>query len=266
MYLLAATSSGHAHTPTATVDARTIFQALDEAGITWKVYVTDVNPAVSPSAPNAMMLSSYMHYFNWSAGKLDHFVPLEPTYFNDVQNGTLPQVALIESGYFSGRDEHPNAGQHIQFGAKYVSGIINALIASPSWKDSVFIWTFDEGGGAFEHVPPQVAVAPDNIAPLDLSPKDPALGFTRTGFRVPMFIVSPFAKKNFVSHTPMDYTAIDHFIETRFGLSPLTARDAAQPDMTEFFDFTNGGPWATPPAQGSIPVQQVLPPCTTSLP
>jgi phospholipase C len=64
-------------------------------------------------------------------------------------------------------------------------------------------------------------------------------------------VISPFAKKNFVSHTPMDYTAYLRFIETRWKLPTLTARDAAMPDMTEFFDFSNK-PWATPP---SLPAQ-----------
>jgi phospholipase C len=65
-------------------------------------------------------------------------------------------------------------------------------------------------------------------------------------------VVSPFTKKNYVSHTPADFTAILKLIETRFGLDPLTARDAAQMDMTEFFDFVNV-PWATPPT--NIPAQ-----------
>ena len=59
-------------------------------------------------------------------------------------------------------------------------------------------------------------------------------------------MISPFTKKNYVSHTAADYTAILKLIEARFGLSPLTKRDAAQMDMTEFFDFQNV-PWATPP-------------------
>ena len=64
---------------------------------------------------------------------------------------------------------------------------------------------------------------------------------------MPLIVVSPFSKKNYVSHTVYDHTAILKLIETRFGLSPLTARDAAQADMSaDFFDFTNM-PWATPP-------------------
>jgi phospholipase C len=61
--------------------------------------------------------------------------------------------------------------------------------------------------------------------------------FTFSGFRSPVIVISPFAKSGFVSHTPMDYTAILKFIETRFGLPTLTQRDAAQPDMSEFFDL-----------------------------
>jgi len=68
-----------------------------------------------------------------------------------------------------------------------------------------------------------------------------------TGFRVPLIVISPFTKPNYVSHTVMDYTAMLKLIESRFNLPSLTARDAAQPDMTEFFDFVNV-PRATPPA------------------
>src|SRR5216684_3956351 len=87
--------------------------------------------------------------------------------------------------------------------------------------------------------------------------------YDHTGFRLPLIVVSPFAKKNFVSHTVMDYTAFLKFIETRFKLPSLTARDAAQPDMTEFFDFT-GAPWKTPPT--GVPTQPVVGPCTFKIP
>jgi phospholipase C len=67
---------------------------------------------------------------------------------------------------------------------------------------------------------------------------------------VPLIVVSPFTRMNYVSHTAADYTAILKFIETRFTLPPLTKRDAAQMDMTEFFDF-KGAPWAIPPTPPS---------------
>ncbi len=77
-----------------------------------------------------------------------------------------------------------------------------------------------------------------------------------------MFVVSPFSKKNFVSHSPADNTAILKLIEARFSLPNLNKRDAAQIDMSEFFDFQNV-PWKTPP---TVPSQPTSGPCTNTLP
>ncbi|MFZ0284361.1 MAG: alkaline phosphatase family protein, partial [Terriglobales bacterium] len=75
----------------------------------------------------------------------------------------------------------------------------------------------------------------------------PTCDFVYTGYRIPLIVISPYSKKNYVSHTGADLTAILKFIETRFNLPPLTKRDAAQMDMTEFFDF-NDPVWLTPPS------------------
>ena len=247
MYLLAATSQGYAYPPgtspadNAPLTVPTIFDALQKAGISWKIYVTDTN---------ATYLTMFAPYA--SPNPLPANVVPESQFLTDAQNGTLPQVAMIEGGYNSGLDEHPK--NNIQVGAQYVAGIMNGLMASPSWKDSVFILTYDEAGGLYDHVPPQPAVNPDGIAPMDLLPGDICTtpggancNFNYTGFRVPLIVVSPFTKKNYISHTVADYTAILTLIEKRFGISALTQRDAAQMDMTEFFDFQNV-PWATPPS------------------
>lgn len=78
-----------------------------------------------------------------------------------------------------------------------------------------------------------------------------------------MIVISPFAKKNYVSHTVYDYTAVLTLIEQRFGVPALTNRDAAQADMsTDFFDFVNV-PWATPP---SPPAQNTTGQCTLATP
>jgi phospholipase C len=260
LYIHAATSHGTVHadtTVTAQLPSKTIWRALSEANLTWKIYISDFGT-------NNFTFLQFFTDFN-NAAFQQNVVPIAQ-YFTDVQNGTLPAVAFIETGMNTGRDEHPtnNNGNtpvpisraiNVQAGAAWSAQIINALMFSPSWKDSVFFWMFDEGGGAFDHVPAITVPSPDPIKPTDFGPNDcfgascSIFDFNITGFRVPNFIVSPFAKKNFVSHTPMDYTAILKFIETRFNLPPLTNRDASMPDMTEFFDFTNGGPWATPPAK-----------------
>ncbi len=263
MYLLAATSAGHAYPLAANegqLTSKTIFELLDEHGISYKIYVTDQTGS-EPATAFTM--------FSYSNQHMDRVVPVSQ-YFTDVAQGTLPQVALIESGYNSGRDEHPavdpslGPAGSVQVGAQYVSTIINALMNSPSWKDSAFILTHDEAGGFYDHVQPQPAINPDGMSPGDLLVGDVCTvnsgancNFDSTGYRVPLIVVSPFTRKNYVSHTTADYTAILKLIETRFGLPSLTKRDAAQMDMTEFFDFTNA-PWATPPTP---PVQPVDGPC-----
>lgn len=271
-YLIAATSQGYVY-PIGTdsadqtlLTATTIFQELQDAGITWKIYV---NPQDSPCeadpTPECLLGLSYVQNFQWG-----HTIPTQypqniapiAQYFTDLQNGTLPQVAQIEPASSAGLDEHPTVFHQypvsIRTGAQYVSTLINALMGSTSWKDSVFILTFDEGGGLYDHVAPRSAVSPDGIKPIDLLPGDvctvtrgATCDFTHTGYRVPLLVVSPYTKKHYVSHSTADYTAILKLIETRFGLPALTKRDAARIDMTSFFDFDNP-PWMTPPA---VPAQ-----------
>lgn len=254
LFIHAATAQGHVHEPTNQLTAKTIWQELDEAGLTWKIYITNIPPGFT-----YLSLFTYWNQVVQEAPTKPHIFSLSQ-YFTDVQNGTLPAVAFIETGQFSGQDEHPSNFNPLapttpdvisaQTGAAFVASIINALMNSPSWKDSVFFWTTDEGGGTFDHVPPISVMNPDGITPQDYKADgtDPHGDFTITGFRIPNFIVSPFARRNYVSHTPMDYTAYLAFIERRFNLAPLTRRDAQMPDMTEFFDFRNGGPWLTPPS------------------
>lgn len=233
--------------------AKNIFQLLEDAHVTWRVY-----SAAGSADLVGLAAHTYLSYFQpFASQHADHIVS-RTQFLTDVQNGTLPQVALIEP---DGNDEHPNT--ELEVGASEVAGLMNALMASTSWKDSAFIFTYDEGGNFYDHVPPQPAVLPDNIPPRFLQTFDVQATYDHTGFRVPLIVVSPFARKNFVSHTVMDYTAILKFIETRFKLPALTARDAAQPDMTEFFDFANP-PWKTPPA--TVPTQPQVGPCTFLIP
>ncbi|HYK50667.1 MAG TPA: alkaline phosphatase family protein [Terriglobales bacterium] len=274
MFMLAATSGGHVY-PLRSGDPPladpTIFDLLQAANISWKVYVTDLTDAKNPVQDSAL------NFFATAAKYPDHIVGVDQ-YFADLTAGTLPSVGYIEPGYNSGLDEHPGVddnvpGANIQAGAKYVSTLINGLMQSSSWKDSVFILTFDEFGGFYDHVAPVPAVSPNpNVKPIDIKPgpppngpdicappnnTDPKCDFLYTGYRIPLIVVSPFAKKNFVSHTPADMTAWLKFVETRFKLSSLTQRDAAQMDMTEFFDFPNP-PWMTPPTP---PEQQTTGAC-----
>jgi len=277
-YLLAATSHGYAYpngsdaNDTALLNVPTIFQRLQSAGISWKIYVNPQGTScTSPYTASCLIKYSYIHNFTFYKTILSTYpnkiAPISQ-YFTDLTNGTLPSVALIEPASNAGLDEHGSdtdkVGTNVQKGAKYVSSLINALMQSSSWKNSVFFLTFDESGGMYDHVSPQKAVSPDGIKPVDLHPGDvctkitgPTCDFIYTGYRVPLIVVSPYAKKNYVSHTIADYTAILKFIETRFKLAALTKRDAAQMDMTEFFSFASPS-WITPPTP---PVQNTSNPC-----
>jgi phospholipase C len=266
-YLIGATSGGYtkpngsnpADSPL--LKTATIFQKLQAAGITWKIYV---NPAstvcTQPYTAACLMKYSYLSNFTFAQTVVAKFpqniVPISQ-YFTDVANGTLPQVALIEPASAAGFDEHGSDTDktpiNIQRGANYVAKIINTLMDSPSWLSSVFILTYDESGGLYDHVSPQKMPSPDGIKPLDLTSGDicttitgPTCDFVYTGYRVPLIVISPFARKHYVSHTVADYTAILKFIETRFGLTPINNRDAAQMNMTEFFNFA-APPWIKPP-------------------
>lgn len=266
-YLIAATSQGDVYPIGADsadqsyLTAITIFQKLQNAGITWKIYVnTDNTPCAGNPTAQCLLTLSYVQNFSWGqkipANYPNHLATMTQ-FFTDVKNGTLPQVAQIEPASAAGLDEHGSDSDQypidIQLGAQYVESLINALMKSVSWKDSAFILTFDEFGGLYDHVPPQPTVSPDGIKPKDLMTGDicstvtgPDCDFTYTGYRLPLIVVSPYAKRHYVSHTVMDTTAILKLIEVRFGLTPLTKRDAAQKSMTEFFSF-NFPPWMTPP-------------------
>jgi phospholipase C len=192
----------------------------------------------------------------------------------------LPQVIFIDSASGgSGLDEHPD--NNVQSGAAYVQSIIQALMQSDAWKDSVFILSYDEGGGLYDHVAPFMVPEPDTYGPGQCPDANNGsvnycatgkLGgtFNLTGFRVPLIVISPYAKPNFVSHTPRDYTAILAFIEKQFGVPALTQRDAywatqPSPDMSEFFDFTTPALLNSPDPSNPSWAQFLTPQTTTGV-
>ena len=247
-YLFCATSQGRirpdpaGHAPWT---CPTIFSSLQNAGVKWEYYYTDgiflfnfqdwSNPAIQTKTSKVQNLLNIL---------------ASPTADQD-----LASVVFIDPGSGgSGLDEHPD--NDIQNGAAYVKSIIDALMASPAWHDSVFILAYDEGGGLYDHVPPFSVVPPD-ATPPNLQPGDLPGDFTLSGFRVPLIVISPWVKPHFVSHTNRELTSILKLIETRFGLPPLTARDAAADDMTEFFDFVDPPAFLTPPALPAQPTNGV---------
>jgi phospholipase C len=232
MYLFAATSFGHIRPdkpPEGGWPQPTIFDKLDNAGVSWKYYYQD----------NSIYLAE------WSTWQRDSGKVVKiANWYTDINNeDTLPKGIFIERATATGLDEHPL--NNIQTGSANTKKILDALMNSISWDSSAFVLTFDEGGGLYDHVPPATVPKPDSIAPM-LRSDDLAGDFNETGFRIPLIVVSPWSKPNFVSHRVRELTSILRLIEVRFNVPNLTDRDGMADDMTEFFDFSTPH-WVTPP-------------------
>ncbi len=196
-------------------------------------------------------------------------IVVDPTFSQfiaDAKNGNLAAVTFIDK---PDADEKPDGtADNIQDGVAETHQLINAVMYGPSWNNTVLIFTFDEGGGLYDHVvPPTNVPSPDGIQPVDIctSATDPALHLRRPDAQHPA-LRSPrrlhplrlsrsrgsdlsVPKADYVSHVTTDNTAWLKLVEKRFSLKPLNARDgwSGTSDMSDFFDFQNP-PWATPPA------------------
>ena len=225
-FFYGATSWGRTSTPdTPPLNQNKILNELDTAGRTWNIYSEGTTSFAIVFGP--MYAGTSMSQF-----------------FTDVASDQLPDVSILDPT-FSGStedDEHPPT--NIQLGQKLSASVLSALMAQPSvWAKTVFIQTYDEHGGYYDHVPPPAACIPDGYTPPDYA-------FDRYGIRVPIMIASPYAKAGYVSHLVTDLTSVTRFIENRFDLPAMTVRDANAWPLLDMFDFVSP-PFATPP--GGMP-------------
>ncbi len=252
-FAYAATSFGHTSNILFTDVRPTILLALDQAGIPWIDYYTN---APGPGVFVGSLASDF--------GNLNPITQ----FFTDAQAGKLPPVSFVdpdlEDKSGSARtDFHPPGD--IEEGQMFISTVVAALTASPQWAHSALFITFDENGGIYDHVPPPPACAPDDSAP-DIGAGDLPGDFARYGFRVPLIVVSPYAKAHHVSHAIYDHTSILRFVEARFKLGALTKRDANADPLFDLFDFSHAQ-LATPPALPAASInQQKLADCLAQFP
>lgn len=306
-YLIAATSAGMVDDVLEEIAVPapngTIFDRLDAFGITWTDYYTSFPTGATAllyPAQDAAGLSAGLRGPGGrgapplppspQAGVADlagspYFKPISQ-FFSDAQSGDLPAFAIIDPNFSTQSEEDP---QNITVGESFAYDVTNALMASPAWPKTLLVWTYDEHGGYYDHVPPPRALAPDDIPPLvahgaagaakvledaglaseasDLTGfDDPAYhGFRRYGFRVPAVVVSPFAKPRHVSHVVYDHTSILATLERKWNLLALTWRDANANDLGDFLDLSHpafldppelakpGVAFCTPGDPGTIP-------------
>ena len=217
----------------------------------------------------------------------NHVAPLSQ-YYTDVKNNTLPSFAFIESGSGINDEHPGSGNSILLGQSEVANVVNALMTSPSWGSSAFFLSYDEGGGpydhvppvpghsndftdASLGTIPDisSIAVNPDSYNPCvpsggtptlhcDLRPNDPGVSSTdapaqqgfaaQLGFRVPNMVISPFTRKHYVSHIPMDHTAIIKFVENRFigSSAHLTARDAAQPNLLDFFDFTNK-PWATPP-------------------
>lgn len=201
-YGLAAQSKGvRTNDESVTYDFLTIYDRLERAGLSWGVFYGNVSFS-------GILSRNYSR---------DHFHELA-SFFEHAAAGSLPNYCVLEPQY--GRnDDHPPA--HPLAGQILIASIYEALRKSPQWGRLLFVITYDEHGGFYDHVPPPTVV--DDFA---------AEGFDQLGFRVPSVVVGPYVNAG-VSRTVYDHTSVLAFAERLWELRPLTARDANANDPTD---------------------------------
>jgi phospholipase C len=190
-----------------------IIELLGQGNVTWKYYSGTI-PTLENIWKPLPGFRAYAESIDKNF-KLDSHLERTSEFYKDLKAGTLPQVCWLTPT--PALSEHPPS--NIPEGMWYVTDLVNAVMESSYWKNCAIIIMWDDYGGFYDHVPP---VQTDEY------------GF---GIRVPALVISPYSNRGVV-HTQYDLTSPLKLIETKFGLPPLTARDAMSNTMLECFDFT----------------------------
>ena len=226
-YLMAATSLGMINdtvpNPFEYPANGTIFDKLHQIGVSWADYYSPL--AGFLPVPTVGLFPRLLEH----VGKIKRI----GKFFDDAKAGTLPGFCIVEPNYTSSSEE---TSQNIAAGENFAYSVINAVTHGPAWRSTLLIWTFDEHGGYYDHVVPPRAIAPDNIAP-DADGAKPYTGFSQYGFRVPCAVISPWARRDYVSHRVFDHSSICALVEAKWNLPAMTHRDANANNMLDMLDL-----------------------------
>ncbi|MBV8491448.1 MAG: hypothetical protein JO199_13055, partial [Candidatus Eremiobacteraeota bacterium] len=223
-------------------NSRVIGDLLDQGKVSWKYYTGAVGNAGDGNGTNIYDAIKHIRYGpDWAK-----VIAPSANVLSDIQNCKLPQVAYVTPTWMN--SDH--AGDLSNGGPGWVGSIYSALVQSQSSRSSAcryyantaLILTWDDTGGWYDHVAP---------------PAGP--NKTTWGFRIPILVISPWARSNFrtrgsftpyVSHTVRESTAILRFIERNWSLGNLGQRDASGDDLSDMFDYARPRP--VPPISGWI--------------
>jgi phospholipase C len=192
-------------------DYRTMADLLDAKGVTWRYY------APGPTTDEFFWLSAYqaIRHIRYGADWTSDVVSPETRVLTDIANGQLAQVTWIVPSF--NNSDHPGAPAQ---GPDWVASVVNAIGASKFWNSTTIFIAWDDWGGFYDHVPP---------------PQTDDMGL---GFRVPVIVVGPYAKRGYVSHVTHESSGFLRYMEEIFDLPTLGARDATADDFRDCFDYT----------------------------
>ncbi|HZQ29104.1 MAG TPA: alkaline phosphatase family protein, partial [Acidimicrobiales bacterium] len=197
----------------------TIWDSLATAGVSANYYFSDLPFLALWGTKYVNIARSIGHFFaDAAAGSLPSYSYIDPFFLGEDQGGS--------------NDDHPHAD--IRRGQALISNIVNALMLSPVWSSTVLVVTYDEWGGFFDHVVPKSF--PDAFTPT------PTEEHNTSGFRVPAYVVSPFAAPGTIGHNVYNHASILKLVEWRWDLRPLNVRDAAAGNLAEMLDFSGVNP------------------------
>jgi phospholipase C len=188
-------------------------------------------------------------------------------FFADADNGTLPAFSVVDPAFEDYSEENP---QDIRKGESFAAEVINRVMRGKGWPNTLLIWTYDEYGGYYDHVPPPEAVPPDDVAGRSMAARSAwlrvahrmlfphhvndadgldsrELRYDRYGFRVPAVVVSPYARPDCVLSDVFDHTSVLKLVEEKWNLPTLTRRDAAATSPVGALDLTAPPTFLIPP-------------------
>jgi phospholipase C len=198
----------------------TIGDRLSEKNVSWAWFAGGWNEAIAGTPDRFFQYhhQPFVYFANYADGtpaKAAHLKD-ERDFVKAAADGTLPSVSFVKPiGY---NNEHAGYAD-IMTGEKHTVELIDAVRNGPNWNDTAIIITYDENGGWWDHVAPPTV---DRWGP---------------GTRIPAIVISPYAKRGYIDHTPLETASILAFIEARWGLKPLSTHDAKAANLTSAFDF-----------------------------
>jgi phospholipase C len=195
----------------------TIADLLDAKNVSWRFYTYDWKQGAPHYDFSGSVWNGFdaIHKIRYGPDWKSNVSIPNTKFFSDVGAGTLPSVSYVIPTLAD--SDHPGSG--CDGGPRWVTSVVNAIGKSPYWKNTAIVLLWDDWGGWF-----------DNVAP-------PQVNYTSLGFRVPMVVVSPYAKQGYVSHTRYNFGSILQFVEQTFDLGTLGTTDVSANSMDGIFNF-----------------------------